>query len=133
MEYDLPLNVFSFGCVVCHVISQKWPIRKSKRSISGNSNPGFVERYIDMISDNSLIRLVESCLQHDSKFRPHMSWIVEMITNIITSELFVLCFTTTVHGVNVITIEYFNDENIKTAYSLAMKEGLISQEIFSCY
>ena len=26
LEYDLPLNVFSFGCMVCHVITQQWPV-----------------------------------------------------------------------------------------------------------
>ena len=25
LKYELPLNVFSFGCVVCHVITQRWP------------------------------------------------------------------------------------------------------------
>ena len=26
LKYDMPLNVFSFGCVICHVMNQKWPI-----------------------------------------------------------------------------------------------------------
>ena len=25
LKYDMPLNVFSFGCVMCHVITQEWP------------------------------------------------------------------------------------------------------------
>ena len=25
LKYDMSLNVFSFGCVVCHVITQRWP------------------------------------------------------------------------------------------------------------
>ena len=25
LKYDLPLNVFSFGCIICHVITQEWP------------------------------------------------------------------------------------------------------------
>ena len=25
LKYDMPLNVFSFGCIVCHVMTQKWP------------------------------------------------------------------------------------------------------------
>ena len=25
LKYDVPLNVFSFGCIVCHIITQKWP------------------------------------------------------------------------------------------------------------
>ena len=28
LKYELPLNVFSFGCVACHVITQKWPSRQ---------------------------------------------------------------------------------------------------------
>ena len=26
LDFDLPLNVFSFGCIICHVITQKWPV-----------------------------------------------------------------------------------------------------------
>ena len=38
LKYELPLNVFSFGCIVCHVITQKWPIThnnyfKEQRSV----------------------------------------------------------------------------------------------------
>jgi len=25
LKYELPLNVFSFGCIVCHGITQIWP------------------------------------------------------------------------------------------------------------
>ena len=182
LEYDLPLNVFSFGCVVCHVITQKWP-RKAlpfntppiaslwsqdsdstistqsckpelkplpfisfsppNEITSNTSSPvsvlpeessilfsspnkvteefeiptgavstppnritkayeisppqwnssmvGFMvddwsvkqhQKYIDLISDISLKKLVESCLQHNSKNRPHMLQINETITSI---------------------------------------------------
>ena len=33
LEYDVPLNVFSFGCVVCHVITQIWPVPQSQPHI----------------------------------------------------------------------------------------------------
>ena len=33
LEYDVPLNVFSFGCVVCHVITQIWPVPQSQPRI----------------------------------------------------------------------------------------------------
>ena len=29
--YDIPLNVFSFGCIACHVITQIWPLSHSEQ------------------------------------------------------------------------------------------------------
>ena len=130
IKYDVPLNVFSFGCIVCHVITQRWPSaqqqplekpevennpndcyeRKTKRPVSTyrftatytKYSPAARRRkqsytvddwsvkkyqdYIDLISDNSLKHLVEACLQHNSKNRPHMSLIAERITGIMTGE-----------------------------------------------
>ena len=31
LKYDIPLNVFSFGCIVCHVITQIWPCSHSQQ------------------------------------------------------------------------------------------------------
>ena len=102
LEYDPPLNVFSFGCVVCHVITQKWPYENlhllpinhlrhlrmsetTKNASFTEEEDWFVEKhhdYIDLISDNSLKMLVEACLQRNYRNRPHMLQINESITSI---------------------------------------------------
>ena len=166
LKYELPLNVFSFGCMVCHVITQRWPSvqyeplvkPKVKPKIKSNDNyggkakrpissctptyakysPGIKRRqsytiddwlvkkhrnYIDQINDDSLKQLVEACLQHKSKNRPHMPLIEKRIASIMTGE-----FTTYVlvcmyvHSVNF--LDYCNDDDIKTIHSLVMKQGL---------
>ena len=112
LEYDLPVNVFSFGCVVCHVATQQWPVTtqqwrvtpvckanmstemacfKKKRSnnmfASCTIDDWCVEKhqdYIDMISDNLLQQLAAACLQQKSEYRPHMSLIYDRITRLMT-------------------------------------------------
>ena len=74
LKYDVSLNVFSFGCVMCHVITQRWPRMQynvyfllkrsaqayqemSAKQLSYTMDNWCVEKhhnYIDMISDNSL-------------------------------------------------------------------------------
>ena len=104
-KYDLPVNVFSFGCIVCHVITQEWPselyvipgnclrvryiiqLRDGKLgSYRVNDFWSIVkhQHYVDLIIDNSLKQLAEACLQGYSKNRPHMSLIYERITSIMS-------------------------------------------------
>ena len=109
LKYDRPLNVYSFGCIVCHVITQKWPctllqypmnisrramsnpVRKHQRQyqITGyktdNLSVGKHQVYIDLIGDN-LKTLVERCLQRNPINRPKMLKIHEVITSVITCE-----------------------------------------------
>ena len=86
-HYGLPLDVFSFGCVVCSVISQKWPAPLRFDPISRRKNGSEVERrsrYIDQISEGSLKQLVITCLDNDPERRPPISLVSERITSIIT-------------------------------------------------
>ena len=117
MEYEWSLNVFSFGCIVCHVITQKLPSvepqsntrrqrlnRFSAPTLQSMRMYTFAMRrkihhtiddwsvkerqdYIDLISENSLKQLVEACLQCNSTNRPHMSQVYKIIASIMTGEL----------------------------------------------
>ena len=112
LKYEPSLNVFSYGCVVCHVITQRWPshienparvhaksaatsesvhaeIRASVRRKTYIDDWSVKKHhtYIDQINDNSLYQLVVACLQRNPKNRPHMSLIYERITSIMTGEL----------------------------------------------
>ena len=99
LKYDMPLNVFSFGCIICHIITQEWPKHTLKQSLLHSYNLAVdhqsftddwhVEKYqgyIDVIGDYSLKQLVESCLQSNPKNRPPISHIYEETTRIMTSE-----------------------------------------------
>ena len=90
-HYGLPLDVFSFGCVVCHVITQQWPeplLSKVRDPKTGKSlvltEAESRRRYIDQISEGSLKQLVITCLDDDQERRPPISVVSERITSIIT-------------------------------------------------
>ena len=89
--YGLPLDVFSFGCVVCHVISQQWPIPTDTIRLDSKTNELLVfceverrQHYIDQISEGSLKQLVIKCLDNFPEKRPPILVVSEGITSIIT-------------------------------------------------
>ena len=85
-HYGLPLDVFSFGCVVCHVIAQQWPMptKYVKRAALLVSAIDRRQHYIDQISEGSLKQLVITCLDNNQERRPPISVVSERITSIIT-------------------------------------------------
>ena len=85
-HYGLPLDVFSFGCVVCHVITQRWPtpLHLFISSIIRLTEVERRQRYIDEIREGSLKQLVITCLDNDQERRPPISLVSERITSIIT-------------------------------------------------
>ena len=79
--YGTPIDVFSFGAVALHVLSEEWP----KPSVHNIKNPttkqlvalSEVERrqkYLDKISDNATVlrKMVEQCLDNEPDVRPSM-------------------------------------------------------------
>ena len=103
LKYETSLNVFSFGCMICHVITGQWPSiqnplpdKKEVGKFSGyDLKPKCMkddwavdknQNYIDLISDYSLKKLVEDCLQRKSKNRPSMMLVKQSMNRIITSE-----------------------------------------------
>ena len=90
-HYGLSLDVFSFGCVICHVITQQWPTPSASQVVDGRSRKKVIvseverrQRYIDQISEGSLKQLVITCLDNDQERRPLISLVNERITSIIT-------------------------------------------------
>ena len=91
VHHGLPLDVFSFGCVVCHVITQQWP-EPSSSSVANDPVNGPTSkvtevqrrrRYIDQISNKSLKQLVIKCLDNDEKRRPLITVVDNTITSVI--------------------------------------------------
>ena len=90
-HYGLPLDVFSFGCVVCHVITQQWPTPAALKKLDPTTKKVIIlseverrKHYIDQISEGSLKQLVITCLDDDQERRPPISLVNERITSIIT-------------------------------------------------
>ena len=81
-HYGLPLDVFSFGCVVCHVITQQWPTPADRVTMESVALSEVERRqhYIDQISEGSLKQLVITCLDDDQERRPPISVVSERIT-----------------------------------------------------
>ena len=85
-HYGLPLDVFSFGCLVCDVIKRYlW----SGRSMDSKPlTPDYAikehKHCINQISEGSLKQLVIKCLANDPERRPLISVVSDRITSIIT-------------------------------------------------
>ena len=85
-HHGLPLDMFSFGCVICHVITQQRPTPLSWITDSRLIRTEVERRqhYIDQINDGSLKQLVIKCLDDNQERRPPISLVSERITSIIT-------------------------------------------------
>ena len=105
LKYELPLNVFSFGCMVCHVITGSWPNVVDPFEFFSKSDEIGARKYFDhlqIVDDwyytihqthvktadyTYLLKcLAQACLQHDPNDRPYMSQVYERITSIMTGE-----------------------------------------------
>lgn len=75
------LDVFSFGVLIAHTFSQKWP------TPAGNFDADMVPltevqkrmKYIDAIDDGVVKKLAKDCLHNLSKKRPHTSQVVAIL------------------------------------------------------
>jgi len=88
-HYGLPYDVFSFGCVICHVGSQHWP----KPAPQTGKKENEVERrlhYINQFSTEPLKQLSRKCLSDDPEDRPTISQVCEEITSMIIGQLYCL-------------------------------------------
>jgi len=85
-HYGLAYDVFSFGCVICHVGSQQWP-RPAPQTDKKESEVDRRQHYIDQFSTEPLKQLTRKCLSDDPERRPTISHVCEEITSMITGQL----------------------------------------------
>ena len=77
-QYDMKLDVFSFGVVMLHTLTQEWPEPSSDRVPAPSEPAGYrmsteIERrvkYLDKISGHPLHSLITDCLNNDPQKRP---------------------------------------------------------------
>jgi len=83
-------DVFSFGCIMCHTITQQWPEPLIHAKTGTRKALSEIEKrqyYIGRISDESLKQLVILCLNDCPERRPSISQVNEMITSVVAGEL----------------------------------------------
>jgi len=71
-HYGKPIDVFSLGCVACHVMSHQWPEPDNlfpEGSLTAITEVKRREKYLSF-SQSSLKQLVELCLQNTPEQRP---------------------------------------------------------------
>jgi len=89
-QYSKPVDVFSLGCIACHVMSHEWPEPKdSEDSLAVLTEAQRREEYLQACSQSSLKHLVESCLHNEPSQRPRASAVrvgLEHLKTVITDQ-----------------------------------------------
>ena len=73
-QYSKPVDVFSLGCIACHVMSHEWPKpMDSEDSLTAHTEAQKREPYLQACAQSSLKDLVKSCLYNEPSQRPRIS------------------------------------------------------------
>ena len=71
-HYDLSVDVFSLGCISCHIVSHRWPQPNRIHSTEVLRR----EEYLRLFSQSALRQLAELCLQDK---RPEISYVLSKL------------------------------------------------------
>ena len=85
-HYGKPVDVFSLGCVACHVISHQWPEPKYQFDPYSMFTKTEVERreeYLQFCVSPTLKKLVEKCLDNEPSKRPDISKVHKKLNKVI--------------------------------------------------
>ena len=73
-QYSKPVDVFSLGCIACHVMSHEWPKPiDSEDSLPVHTEAQKREPYLQVCTQSSLKDLIKSCLCNEPSQRPRVS------------------------------------------------------------
>ncbi|XP_065913277.1 uncharacterized protein [Dysidea avara] len=107
-EYSKPVDVFSLGCIACHVMSHQWPEPKDlEASLTALTEAERREEYLQSCTQSSLKHLVRSCLHNEPNQRPKVSAArvgLEHLRNV-TADQFPLATTNYIELLNVIKLD----------------------------
>ena len=116
--YDSSLDIFSFGCVVIHTVTEKLPIPTDQYVQSGNSGM-FVkqpeiqrrQQYLDVMNDYSKLQTVSiQCLADTPKNRPNASHICDSLLQYIEQLETKFPVLTKQHKLSKLSLIHFNEE-----------------------
>ena len=74
-KYGKPVDVFSLGCIACHVMSHQWPEPKDllpEDSMTALTEVQRRENYFHSFTDSSLKKLIQCCLNNVPRQRPQI-------------------------------------------------------------
>ena len=79
-KYTVSVDVFSFGCVIIHLCTHKWPEPIGKTA-QGKIISEFKrrEKYISEMSDSNLLPIVRHCLKESSTNRPASADVMSLL------------------------------------------------------
>ena len=80
-QYGKPVDVFSLGCVACHVMSHQWPEPNCLMFIQTEVERR--EEYLKFCISSALKKLVEQCLDNEPRKRPDVSVVRRKLNKII--------------------------------------------------
>ena len=92
--YNESLDVFSFGVLIVHTVTQKWPIPASVMPTDYIQRTEVDTRRVyfkQMEESNVLTSLAKKCLSDDPKFRPHLSSITDDLQQLVTLQSHSIC------------------------------------------
>ena len=87
-RYGLSVDVFSFGCVIIHLITHQWP-RPIGQTIRGKIISEFERRrkFIERMGyGHPLFSVVQRCLQDDANGRPSSKQVLELLESIANEQ-----------------------------------------------
>jgi len=85
-QYDQSGDVFSLGCVACHVMSHQWPEPKYQldpHSMFTQTEVEKREEYLQFCTPPALKKLVEQCLDNEQSKRPDISKVRKKLNKVV--------------------------------------------------
>jgi len=129
-QYSKPVDVFSLGCITCHVMSHQWPEPKDAEGTEVQRR----EEYLQSCVQSSLKHLVKSCLHNEPRRRPRISAVrvgLEHFKNV-TANQFPLATANHLELLDVIKLEKVRSDSLHsdlkdTHINLSSAETVIAQ------
>ena len=87
-KYGKPVDVFSLGCIACHVMSHKWPEPKDlfpEGSLTAHTEVQRRENYFLSFTDLLFKKLIQLCLHNTPDQRPQISAVCIQLKKLKTS------------------------------------------------
>ena len=131
--YDSSLDIFSFGCVIIHTVTEKFPLPTDQYVQSGNSGM-FVkqpeiqrrQQYLDLMNDHSVLQKITiQCLADTPKSRPSAFHICDMLLEYIKRLETEMPVLTKQHKLNKLALLHSAkdlSEEMKTKYEKSISE-----------
>jgi len=127
-RYGKPVDVFSLGCIACHVISHEWPEPKDRvpeGTMTVLTEIQRREEYLHSCSTASLKQLIESCLHNLPDQRPQISAVCRELKDLTASVNQQIPFATASNLELFNVVQKEKMENVELTNTLSNAEATI--------